>query len=80
MSFGFNSQICKENGKAEYTIQITTDNYEQFLYIQEKARECVDGEHKKCDHVWYLENILFDKSCAIRNYKCAKCGAKKQIQ
>lgn len=41
--FGFNSQISKN----EYSIQITTDNYEQFLFIQEMARQCVDGKHKE---------------------------------
>ena len=44
MSFSFNSQISKEK---EYSIQITTDNYEQFLFIQEMARQCVDGGHKE---------------------------------
>ena len=47
MSFGFNSQISKEKDKSKYEIQITTDNYEQFLFIQEMARECVDGKHKE---------------------------------
>ena len=50
MSFSFNSQIKKLNNKAdttEYSIQITTDNYEQFLFIQEMARQCVDGKHKE---------------------------------
>ena len=43
MSFGFNSQISKN----KYEIQITTDNYEQFLFIQKMAHECVDGKHKE---------------------------------
>ena len=47
MSFEFNSQISKGKDKSEYAIQITTDNYEQYLFIQEMARECVDGKHKE---------------------------------
>lgn len=47
MSFGFNSQINKNKDTTEYSIQITTDNYEQFLFIQEMARQCVDGNHKE---------------------------------
>lgn len=50
MSFSFNSQIKKLKNKAdttEYSIQITTDNYEQFLFMQEMARQCVDGKHKE---------------------------------
>ena len=50
MSFSFNSQIKKLKNKAdatEYSIQITTDNYEQFLFVQEMARQCVDGQHKE---------------------------------
>lgn len=43
MSFEFNSQISK----SKYEIKITTDNYEQFIFIQEMARECVDGKHKE---------------------------------
>ena len=46
--FSFNSQINKLKDKAdttEYTIQITTDNYEQYRFMQDRARECVDGNH-----------------------------------
>jgi hypothetical protein len=43
--FSFNSQMTNTDGKKEYTIQITTDNYEQFKFIQDCARECVDGKH-----------------------------------
>lgn len=49
MAFEFNSQIRKRERKVgttkEYSIQITTDNYEQFLFIQEMSRECIDGKH-----------------------------------
>lgn len=50
MSFSFNSQIKKLKDKVdttEYTIQITTDNKEQYLFMQEMARQCVDGNHKE---------------------------------
>ena len=50
MSFSFNSQIKKLKNKAdttEYSIQITTDNKEQYLFMQEMARQCVDGKHKE---------------------------------
>lgn len=47
MSFSFNSQINKNKDTTEYSIQITTDNYEQFLFIQEMARQCVDGKCKE---------------------------------
>lgn len=48
--FKFNSQITKLKDKTnmtEYTIQIATDNYEQYKFIQDMARECVDGKHKE---------------------------------
>lgn len=48
--FKFNSQITKLKNKAnmtEYTIQIATDSYEQYKFIQDMARECVDGKHKE---------------------------------
>ena len=31
----------------EYTMQISTDSYEQFLFMQEMARQCIDGKHKE---------------------------------
>ena len=75
MSFSFNSQIC--HGEKEYKIQITTDNYEQFLYMQEKARECVDDKHKKCNHQWELINIYCDGFSTTNEYRCSKCGVEK---
>lgn len=48
--FKFNSQITKLKDKTnmtEYTIQIATDSYEQYKFIQDMARECVDGKHKE---------------------------------
>ena len=79
MSFNFNSQMC--HGEKEYKIQITTDNYEQFLFMQEKARECVDGEHKKCEHVWLFDGYApeaFGRG-SIKIYKCAKCDTTKAV-
>lgn len=73
MSFSFNSQVSHED--KEYKIQITTDNYEQFLYMQEKARECVDKKHKECEHEWEFMDLCIDNFYTIRNYKCSKCGA-----
>ena len=66
MSFNFNSRINKK----EYTIQITTDNYEQFLFIQEMARQCVDGKHKEkhgdtetfAEHYDCLPDTIFNKN------------------
>ena len=48
--FEFISRINKLNNKAnttQYKIEITTDNHEQYLFMQEMARECVDGKHKE---------------------------------
>ena len=49
MGFAFNSQIIKEgdNDTTKYHIQIITDDKNQYLFIQEMARECIDGEHKE---------------------------------
>lgn len=49
MGFAFNSQIIKEgdNDTTKYHIQIITDDKNQYLFMQEMARECIDGEHKE---------------------------------
>ena len=39
MSTEFNTQI----GNCEYRLQFETDDKQQFLYMQEIARRCVDG-------------------------------------
>jgi hypothetical protein len=60
MSFSFNSQIKKLNNKAdttEYSIQITTDNKEQYLFMQEMARQCVDGMHKEINNEDYFKEL-----------------------
>ena len=59
MSFSFNSQMCD----SKYAIQIETDNLEQFLFMQDMARECVDGKHKKKENDMYTEDGLMYCSC-----------------
>ena len=44
MSFKADSSIEKLKKKTKYTLQITTDNYEQFLFMQKMAAECVNGK------------------------------------
>ena len=44
MSFKVDSSIEKLQKKTKYTLQITTDNYEQFLFMQKMAAECATGK------------------------------------
>ena len=44
MSFKVDSSIEKLKKKTKYTLQITTDNYEQFLFMQKMAAECINGK------------------------------------
>lgn len=44
MSFKVESSIEKLKKKTKYTLQITTDNYEQFLFMQKMAAGCINGE------------------------------------
>ena len=44
MSFKVDSSIEKLKKKTKYTLQITTDNYEQFLFMQKMAAECTNGK------------------------------------
>lgn len=80
MSFNFNSQMC--HGEKEYKIQITTDNYEQFLFMQEKARECIDNKHADCKHIWADDCIMVssDGKYKARCCKCIRCGAEKVFE
>lgn len=57
MSFSFNSQINKEENTTKYSIQIETDNKEQYLFMQEMARECIDGKHKETCNEEYLKEL-----------------------
>ena len=45
--------------------------------MQEKARECVDDKHKKCNHQWELINIYCDGFSTTNEYRCSKCGVEK---
>lgn len=57
MSFKVDSSIEKFKKKTKYTLQITTDNYEQFLFMQKKAAEFVDGkEDVKADTETFAEH------------------------
>ena len=60
MSFKVESSIKKLNNKAnttEYTLQITTDNYEQFLFMQKIATECINGKQDvKADSETFAEH------------------------
>ena len=63
MSFKVESSIKKLNNKAnttEYTLQITTDNYEQFLFMQKMAAECVNGK----------EDVKSDSETFAEHYDC----------
>ena len=44
MSFKVDSSMEKLKKKTKYTLLITTDNYEQFLFMQRMAAECVNGK------------------------------------
>lgn len=76
MAFSFSSQMNK--GSSEYTIQITTDNYEQFLFIQKMARECVDGKHEEkerdglIDYYFDFKNPFLKES--FENDACVNCS------
>ena len=57
MSFKVDSSIEKLKKKTKYTLQITTDNYEQFLFMQKMAAECVNGkEDVKSDPETFSEH------------------------
>ena len=57
MSFKVDSSIEKLKKKTKYTLQITTDNYEQFLFIQKMAAECINGkEDAKGDSETFAEH------------------------
>ena len=57
MSFKVDSSIEKLKKKTKYTLQITTDNYEQFLFMQKMAAECINGkEDVKADSETFAEH------------------------
>ena len=63
MSFKVESSIEKLKKKTKYTLQITTDNYEQFLFIQKMAAECANGKENDCEpfdyNEWVKKNINY---------------------
>ena len=77
--FSFNSQINNIDYKKEYTIQITTDNYEQFKFMQDMARECVDGMHNEDLADWFKEYdvinpLIIDKTSTSIPDACKNCS------
>lgn len=61
MSFKVESSIEKLKKKTKYILQITTDNYEQFLFMQKMAAECVNGkENVKGDSETFAEHYDLD--------------------
>lgn len=76
MSFKVNSSIEKLRKKTKYTLQITTDNYEQFLFMQKMAAECANGKediksdpetfpehYEPFDYQKWLPNTEFNYPC-----------------
>lgn len=63
MSFSFNSQIQRGLCETKYSIQVETDSKDQFRFIEEIARECIDGKHKSI-------KVKVKKSMCPRCYKC----------
>ena len=73
MSFKVESSIKKLNNKAnttEYTLQITTDNYEQFLFMQKMAAECVNGK----------EDVKGDSETFAEHYDCEPFDYQKWLK
>lgn len=60
MSFKVDSSIEKLKKKTKYTLQITTDNYEQFLFMQKMAAECINGK----------EDVKADLQTFAEHYDC----------
>ena len=73
MSFKVESSIKKLNNKAnttEYTLQITTDNYEQFLFMQKMAAECINGK----------EDVKGDPETFAEHYDCEPFDYQKWVK
>lgn len=60
MSFKVDSSIEKLKKKTKYTLQITTDNYEQFLFMQKMADECVNVKEDVTRDSKTLEHYDYD--------------------
>ena len=54
--FEFKSFFHNKDDKKEYIIEVTTDNYEQYLFIQKMAQECIDGKHKEKVQLMFNKN------------------------
>lgn len=75
----FNTQEGKDIG---YRLQFETDDKEKFIYMQEKARNCIDNIFKD-DTVrhghWNLSADIADGDDGDRwvhvNAKCSRCGS-----
>lgn len=82
MSFKVESSIEKLKKKTKYTLQITTDNYEQFLFMQKMAEECVSGkenDYEPFDYPQWLkqveQNQLYNKLTTLGDIPacCVNC-------
>lgn len=70
MSFKVESSIEKLKKKTKYTLQITTDNYEQFLFMQKMAAECVNGK----------EDVKGDSETFAEHYGCEPFDYQKWVK
>lgn len=70
MSFKVDSSIEKLKKKTKYTLQITTDNYEQFLFMQKMAAECVNGK----------EDVKADTETFAEHYDCEPFDYQKWLK
>ena len=70
MSFKVDSSIEKLKKKTKYTLQITTDNYEQFLFMQKMATECVNGK----------EDVKGDSETFAEHYDCEPFDYQKWLK
>lgn len=70
MSFKVDSSIEKLKKKTKYTLQITTDNYEQFLFMQKMAEECINGK----------EDVKGDSETFAEHYDCEPFDYQKWLK
>lgn len=70
MSFKVDSSIEKLKKKTKYTLQITTDSYEQFLFMQKMAAECINGK----------EDVKGDSETFAEHYDCEPFDYQKWLK
>ena len=70
MSFKADSSIEKLKKKTKYTLQITTDDYEQFLFMQKMAAECINGK----------EDVKGDSETFAEHYDCEPFDYQKWLK